>query len=68
MILDRLILTEPWKTTDDLLENLIDKEVLVRNPQVLDDDLEDIMNDWGERIEAIDAIIYKLEAIKKELQ
>lgn len=57
--------SDPWRTIDNSLESLIDKVVLEFNPQTLDDDIPDTLDDWDNRAEAIDYLIEKLSKIKK---
>lgn len=57
--------SDPWRTIDNSIESLIDKVVLEFNPQTLDDDIPDTLDDWDNRVEAIDYLIEKLSKIKK---
>lgn len=61
----RVMASDPWRTIDNSLESLIDKVVLEFNPQTLDDDIPDTLDDWDNRVEAIDYLIEKLSKIKK---
>lgn len=62
----RFIASDPWRGVDESLESLIDKIVVEFNPEVLDDDLPDVMDDWDERLNAIDYLINKLLKMKEE--
>lgn len=61
----RVMASDPWRTIDNSLESLIDKVVLEFNPQTLDDDIPDTLDDWDNRVEAIDYLIEKLSKIKE---
>lgn len=62
----RFMASDPWRTIDQATESLIDKVVVEFNPEVLDDDLPDVMDDWDERKNAIDYLIDKLSKMKEE--
>lgn len=61
----RVMASDPWRTIDNSLESLIDKVVLEFNPQTLDDDIPDTLDDWDNRVEAIDYLIEKLQKAKE---
>lgn len=61
----RVMASDPWRTIDNSLESLIDKVVLEFNPQTLDDDIPDTLDDWDNRVEAIDYLVEKLLKIKE---
>lgn len=63
----RLIKSNPWNTIDDSLGELIDKIILEFNPQVLDDDIPDTLDDFANRNEAIEYLLKKLLTMKGEL-
>lgn len=65
MSFDRIIETNPWNTVDKEIDVLISKVVLQMNPEVLDDDLNDLLDDWDNRENAIDYLIDKLIKIKE---
>lgn len=52
---------------DEKLELLIDQTILDSNPQVLDDEIEDLLENWDERYNAIEYLIEKLENKIKEV-
>jgi hypothetical protein len=56
--------SDPWRSIDQALESLIDKIVLEFNPETLDDDINDVLDDWDNRSDAIDYLIEKLQKMK----
>lgn len=62
----RIIQTNPWKDIDQSIEDLIDKTILEFNPEVLDDDIPDLLDDPDQQSEAIDYLIEKLKKLKEE--
>lgn len=49
------------------LTKIIDSLVIDNNPQVLDDDLSDLMADGNERSEAIDQLVKIIENYREDL-
>lgn len=60
----RFMASDPWRTIDQSLESLIDKVILEMNPGLLDDQINDYLDDWDERE---DAIKYLIEKLQKQL-
>lgn len=56
----RFIASDPWRSIDDALESLIDKVVLELHPDTLDDDINDLLDEWDNRTEAMHYLIKKL--------
>ena len=63
----RFMASDPWRSIDASLDSLVDKIVLEMNPQTLDDDIEDVLNEWDNRENAIDYLIEKLQKMKDEV-
>jgi hypothetical protein len=66
--LDIIMETNPWETVDDAIDKLISKRVLELHPDIKDDDLSDVLDDWGNRADAIDDLVSKLIKMRKELE
>jgi nitrate/nitrite-specific signal transduction histidine kinase len=62
----RFMASDPWRSIDQALESLIDKVVLELNPDTLDDNINDTLDDWDNRVEAIDYLVEKLQKQKAE--
>lgn len=60
----RFMASDPWRTIDDSLESLIDKVVLEMNPQLLDDQINEALDEWDNRETAIEILIDKLTKMK----
>jgi hypothetical protein len=60
----RFMASDPWRTIDNSLESLIDKVVLEMNPQLLDDQINEALEDWDNRETAIEILIDKLTKMK----
>lgn len=58
----RFMASNPWRTIDDSLESLVDKVIYELNPDM--DDTEENMNDWDNRLEAINYLVEKLVKMK----
>lgn len=63
---ERLLKSNPWRNIPESLNDLIDKVILEFHPQLLDDDIPDAVDDWDNRVEAIDYLIEKLQKQKAE--
>lgn len=62
----RFMASDPWRTIDQSLESLIDKIVLELNPQTLDDQIDEVLNDWDNRKDSIEYLIEKLQKLLAE--
>ena len=61
----RLIKSNPWNSVEDSINELVDKIILEMNPQTLDDDIPDVLDDWDNRENAIEYLIEKLQKLLK---
>lgn len=65
-VLDKVMDTYPWVTIDKTIDRMIDKVILEMNPQILDDELNDVLDDGDNRLDAINYLIEKLQKIKRD--
>lgn len=61
----RFMASDPWRTIDQALESLIDKIVLELN-QTTDENIARDLDEWDNRVDAIDYLIEKLQKMKAE--
>lgn len=62
----RVIATDPWNSIDKSLDLLIDKIIIEANPSIIDDHIPDLLDDWDNRVMAIEVIENKLKQLKGE--
>lgn len=60
----RFIKSDPWASVDTKIDELIDKVIFEFTPEMLDDDIPEQLDDWDNRVNAIEIIITKLEKMK----
>lgn len=62
--INRVIKTDPWNSINKSLDLLIDKIILESNPQALDDHIPDILDDWDNRVMAMEVIEDRINKLK----
>lgn len=61
-----MIDTRPWESTPEKLSSLIDSIILDFHPETLDDDIEDLLDDADNRLEAMEYLHEKLGKMIQE--
>lgn len=60
----RVMGADPWINTDEALNRLIDKVILEKFPNTLDDEIPDVLDNGDNRIDAMHTIIMRLLKMK----